>query len=384
LHVYPEELGSSPFHLRCGNIFYFFSGFHVQVFKGRRYDMKLFQCGNCSQVLHFENTRCVSCGFWVGFDSFALRLVSFQTGERSYCKNFQAGVCNWLLDPRSDSRFCKACELNHYIPNLKSVDSHKGWREIEVAKHRLIYSLLRLGLPLQNKVNAPDTGISFHFIDADQVVPEDAETTTGHDNGIITISIDEADPAKREQARLNMHERYRTLLGHLRHEVGHYYWDRIICHSPDRLNRFRAHFGDESADYSEALETYYQNGPKNNWNQQFISAYASSHPWEDWAETWSHYLHLTDVMETANALGVSLNPHVAPSENHLSMVADVDPYLPIHFESFLQQAVALTFAVNSLNRSMGQPDLYPFILNTAVKRKLTFIHEVLKDVRGRF
>jgi len=346
--------------------------------------MKLFQCGNCRQVLHFENTRCERCGFSLGFDSFTLNLISFQAGERSYCKNHQAGVCNWLVEPNSRSRFCKACELNHYIPNLKDVDSHKGWRQIEFAKHRLIYSLLRLGLPLQSKMMAPDTGISFHFIDADQVVPEDAETMTGHNNGVITIAIEEADPAEREQNRVKLKERYRTVLGHLRHEVGHYYWDLLIRPSPHRLARFRSQFGDERVDYSEALTRHYKNGPQPQWTQNFISAYASSHPWEDWAETWSHYLHLTDVMETANALGVSLKPHVANQDNGLSMIADVDPYLPIDFEAFLQKALSLTFAVNSLTRSMGQPDLYPFILNNTVKRKLTFIHEFLKEVRGNF
>lgn len=346
--------------------------------------MKLFPCTNCGLVLHFENTRCEHCGYVVGFDSDALQLVSFQAGERVYCANAEVGVCNWLVPQGSDSKFCRACQLNHYIPNLADVQSHQGWRDIEFAKHRLMYSLMRLGLPLVSKAVDEDRGMAFDFIDSDQVVPEDAEATTGHSHGTITIAIDEADPSQREKNRVSMKERYRTLLGHLRHEIGHYYWMYLIKDHPTRHPRFRDVFGDESADYGEALKRHYKEGPAAQWGESYISAYASSHPWEDWAETWSHYLHLTDTMETAHALGVSLDPSVASDRHRISMVADVDPYEPLDFEIFLNQAVALTFAVNSLNRSMGQPDLYPFILNDPVRQKLTFIHELMQEVRGGF
>ncbi|WFB37773.1 putative zinc-binding metallopeptidase [Kiritimatiellota bacterium B12222] len=343
--------------------------------------MKLFQCEQCGQVLHFENTKCERCGFQVGFEASTLQLRSFTQNDRRYCKNHGFGVCNWLVATDTTSPFCTACKLNHYIPNFQDDESLKGWREIEYAKHRLVYSLLRLGLPVKNKSTDPNTGLSFDFIDPDQVVPDDAETMTGHQAGIITIAIGEADPVVRERNRVNMKERYRTLLGHLRHEVGHYYWDLLIRPFPDRLKSFRVHFGNESRDYAEALHQYYNQGPRPDWSQHYISAYASSHPWEDWAETWSHYLHLVDSMETAYALGVSLSPRLGDQENPMAMVADIDPYLSIHFDGFLNKAVALTYALNSINRSMGHSDVYPFILNPAVKQKLSYIHNVLQEVR---
>mgnify|MGYP000728260057 CR=1 FL=1 len=343
--------------------------------------MKLFQCENCGQVLHFENTKCERCGYKVGFEPMSLQLRSFKGNERRYCKNHEQGVCNWLVNPESSTTLCKACELNHYIPNVQDADIRKNWRDLEFAKHRLVYSLLRLQLPLNSKSVEPESGLWFDFIDPDQVVPDDAETMTGHQGGKITLSLQEADPAEREKNRVNMKERYRTLLGHLRHEVGHYYWDLLILPFPHRLKSFRAHFGDESNDYGQALKNHYHQGPPPDWNRHFISAYATSHPWEDWAETWSHYLHLIDTMETANALGVSTSPRVEDQASAMAMVADVDPFLPIDFDSFLEKAVALTYAVNSLNRSMGQLDLYPFILNPTVKQKLTFIHNLLLEVR---
>ncbi|MDF3128518.1 putative zinc-binding metallopeptidase [Kiritimatiellaeota bacterium B1221] len=343
--------------------------------------MKLFQCENCGQVLHFENTSCEQCGYQVGFESSTLQLRSFQPSERRYCRNYEPGVCNWLQEPDATSDLCMACELNHYIPNVKDPEVKKNWRDIEFAKHRLVYSLLRLELPVNSKTADPENGLRFDFIDSDQVVPKDAERMTGHLSGKITLAIEEADPAVREQNRVNMKERYRTLLGHFRHEVGHYYWDLLILPFPERLQAFRDQFGDESIDYGQALEKHYQTGPPPQWNQNFISAYASSHPWEDWAESWSHYLHLVDTMETAYALGVSINPQIENQTEIMTMVADADPYLPIHFEDFLQNAVALTFAVNSINRSMGQLDLYPFILHPPVKQKLTFIHNLLKEVQ---
>lgn len=282
------------------------------------------------------------------------------------------------------SDLCLACELNHYIPNLQDTKSLEAWRAIEVAKHRLIYSLLKLQLPVHSRRRGLGKGMTFDFIDPHHVVPSDAETTTGHTNGKITISLGEGDPAERERNRMNLRESYRTLLGHMRHEVGHYYWDVLISSTPDRLQRFRQVFGDETLDYKKALEYYYAQGAPAGWNQNYVTAYAASHPWEDWAETWSHYLHLTDVMETAHALGVSIHPAMdADGSKDISMDADLDPYLDLDFAGFLKKALSLIFAVNSINQSMGQPDLYPFVISSGVKEKLTFIHELLKEQRNR-
>lgn len=358
--------------------------------------MKLFQCNGCGQVLLFENTVCVQCNSAVGFEPNALTLFTLapvnggymqlnnpQSPTWVYCKNYQQGVCNWLVKSNSATGLCKACELNRYIPNIKDISNLEGWRALEFAKHRLVFSLLRMQLLVASKQNAPQTGMTFDFIDTHTKVPEDAESLTGHSDGLITITLQEADPVQREQTRVDMHERYRTLLGHLRHEIGHYYWDLLIAPNDHWLQRYRTQFGDERVDYGQALEQYYQQGAPSNWNQQFVTAYASSHPWEDWAETWSHYLHLADSMETAQALGISVRPSIESSGGGLSMVADIDPYAPIDFDIFLEKSLALTFAANSLNRSMGQPDFYPFILSAGVKEKLQFVHELLASVRGQ-
>lgn len=358
--------------------------------------MKLFQCNSCGQILLFENTACEKCGSAIGFEPTALTLITLAPADGGYtqlnnpqsitwryCKNYEQGVCNWLVESHSSSELCMACELNRYIPNVKDIDNLDGWRSLEFAKHRLVYSLLRMQLPVISKQEAPESGMTFDFIDTKAEVPEDAESMTGHADGQITITMGEADPVQREQTRIDLHERYRTLLGHLRHEIGHYYWDVLIAPKDHWLQRYRVQFGDERQDYGKALEQHYEQGPPHNWNEEFVTTYASSHPWEDWAETWAHYLHLADVLETAQAMGISVCPALDEVNGGLTMVADIDPYAGISFDDFLEKSLALTFAANSLNRSMGQPDLYPFVLSAAVKNKLGFIHELLVSARSQ-
>ena len=356
--------------------------------------MKLFACTRCGNILHFENTSCERCGCAVGFHVPTLELMTLIPHDRgeglaewshpegnawTLCRNHSQGVCNWLVDASSASGLCMACELNRYIPNIDSIEKREGWRSLEFAKHRLVYSLLRLKLPVQSKIHAPSSGMVFDFIDTNQVVPADAEHRTGHADGQITITLDEADPVRREQTRVEMGERYRTLLGHLRHEVGHYYWDLLIYPHSERLNRFRSLFGDESFPYAQAIQTYYQQGATDGWNQSFVTRYASSHPWEDWAETWAHYLHLVDLMEMGSSLGMSLSPPLDREDGGLSMAADLNPYVEMDMEAFLRKAQALAYGANSLNRCMGLPDLYPFLLTPVVKEKMSFVHQVIRE-----
>jgi hypothetical protein len=354
--------------------------------------MKIFQCDHCGHVLLFENVKCERCKHIVAFEPKTLRLITVESHDGylieinkphgykwKYCKNKEQLVCNWLVESRSESGLCLACELNRYIPNIGSIESLDEWRSLEFAKHRLVYSLLKHQLPVLSKKTSHDSGIVFDFINTKQVVPKDAHTMTGHAAGKITITMNEADSVQREQAKKDMKERYRTLLGHLRHEVGHYYWDVLIRDNHEWLEKYRDVFGDERADYAKALQHHYDNGPAHDWNEKYVTEYASSHPWEDWAETWSHYLHLTDIMETAVALGVTINPSHGDRNESLAMTAEVDPYGQMDFDDFLQKALALTFAANCLNRSMGQPDLYPFVLTSGVKDKLRFIHNLLKE-----
>jgi hypothetical protein len=346
--------------------------------------MKLFTCTHCGQLLYFENSRCEKCQFPLGFEAGQLQLRAlvplendnFQLyGETSalytYCKNHEYDACNWLVPSDSATPFCIACSLNRTIPNLSEPDYLLRWRKLEVAKHRLVYSLLRMSLPVVSKAVDPTAGLWFDF-KADENA-NGPKVLTGHDNGLITINIAEADDIEREMARRAMAELYRTLLGHFRHEVGHYYWDRLIADTA-YLAGYRQLFGDEQHDYGEALKRHYAQGPPPDWMQHYISAYASSHPWEDWAETWAHYLHIVDTLQTAHAFGLRVHPEAADDQLHADIIEE--PYAQPDFQRIMAQWLPLTFAMNSLNRSMGQPDSYPFIIAPAVVEKLAFIHAV--------
>jgi hypothetical protein len=289
-------------------------------------------------------------------------------------------VCNWLVPAVGEKTLCRACELNGTIPNLDNPHHLKAWQKLEYAKHQLVYSLLRLGLPLQSKSEAPDTGLSFDFLSDDLSNQERNGVMTGHAQGLITINLAEADSAHRERTREQMGESYRTLIGHFRHEVGHYYWERLVNSDASILERFRMLFGDERANYSEAIRHYHETGPAADWRQRFVSAYSSAHPWEEWAETWAHYLHLVDTLETAHAFRVSINPHLREPAA-LDMQADFNPYAQPDFEAIVAACLPLTFAINCLNRSMGQPDLYPFVIPPPVIEKLGFVHQLLQKYK---
>jgi len=290
-----------------------------------------------------------------------------------YCINAQQGNCNWLIPSNSIFSYCLACDLNRTIPPLISPQYKDRWDKIEFAKHRLVYSLLQLNLPIQKKINDGIEGIAFDFMV--DLLPEE-KVMTGHDLGVITLNIDEADEAELTKHKLNLGEKYRTLLGHFRHEIGHYYWDVLIQNS-SFLSEFRRFFGDETVDYDLALETYYNSAPILNWENQFISVYASAHPWEDWAETWAHYMHVMDTLETAYWFGVELNTGKF-NLNNFNVTINVDPYTVSDFKLLFNMWVPLTFAVNNLNRSMGYSDFYPFVISETIVEKLSFIHNVCK------
>src|SRR5450432_1760126 len=332
--------------------------------------MKLYTCSNCHSLIYFENNICLHCRYTLGFEATSLSMLTLVTEKNNlfenikdkeqkfhFCKNAEYGTCNWIIPADQESVFCQACDLNRIIPDLNNNENLKRWKNIEIAKHRLVYSLLRLRLPVKKKIADEEAGIAFDFM-ADTSPKE--KIMTGHDNGIITLNIDEADEAERVKHKLDLGERYRTLLGHFRHEIGHYYWEVLIKNS-DLIEKYRALFGDEEKDYSDALEIYYKNGAPSNWSEHFISPYATSHAWEDWAETWAHYLHLMDTLETASSFGIRIQQ---------------DPYDITDFNQIIKWWLPLTFAVNSLNRSMGYSDFYPFVISNPVVKKLQFIHEL--------
>jgi hypothetical protein len=233
---------------------------------------------------------------------------------------------------------------------------------------------MRLRLPLATRLEDPN-GLAFDFL-SNPIGASEAQSRvmTGHASGLITLNVAEADDPERERQRKSMGEPYRTLLGHFRHETAHYYWDRLVADSP-RIDDFRRLFGDEREDYEASLQRYYANGPMPDWPERFVTSYASSHPWEDFAETWAHYFHMIDTLETAFAFGLRLRPKVAKGAD-LSTAVDFDPYVS-EMDRIIDAWLPLTFAANSLNRSMGQPDLYPFIVPPPVIWKLTLIHDLI-------
>ena len=355
--------------------------------------MKLFECQFCGQPLYFENARCESCGRRLGFLPSNQEISALEwNGEawtalaepdRSFrfCANAESDACNWLIPADSLDRYCLACRHNRVIPNLSQPQNIERWRRLEAAKRRLFYTLLKLDLPIASRMEDPK-GLAFDFLSDPAEGTRQAPTVlTGHDNGLITINIAEADDAERERRRHAMGEPYRTLLGHFRHEVGHYYWDVLVWSDASR-ERFRAIFGDERQDYGAALQAHYANGPPPDWQSEFVSAYATAHPWEDWAETWAHYLHMVDTLETAKAFGLSVRPRISRGPE-LSSAIDFDPYHVSDLNRLIAAWLPLTFAVNSLNRSMGQPDLYPFVLAPTVIGKLAFVHGRIYQATGR-
>jgi hypothetical protein len=344
--------------------------------------MRLFTCPHCSQVLYFENTRCERCGFSIGYapDAFAMLAresesggdwIPAQEGLRR-CENAQYDACNWVLAEDDPGPFCLACSHNRTVPDLSVPDNVVDWRRLEAAKRRLFYAITRFGLPHPTRAEDPEHGLCFDFL-AD--APAAPKVLTGHDNGVITIALREADDAERTKLREQMGELYRTPLGHFRHEIGHYYWD-VLVRDGGKLDECREIFGDDRADYNEALKAHYARPAPAGWQDTYVSVYASSHPWEDFAETWAHYLHIVDTLEMAAAFGISVNAQVT-RDPILHADMRFDPYRANNIETLMEAWLPLCFAVNSLNRSMGQTDLYPFIISPAVAAKLDFVRRLV-------
>lgn len=328
--------------------------------------MRLFAC-ECGARVFFENSLCLACSRELGFMPDVLKMASFpagaviatQHGEYRKCANYaHEGVCNWLVPSASQSPLCQACELNRVIPNLSEPENRALWSEVEKAKRRLVYALNCMQLPVVPKSRDPEAGLAFDI----KAEEGDQSVLTGHSDGLITLALREADAAEREQIRLQLKERYRTLLGHFRHEIGHYYWDRLV-RDGDSLSEFRELFGDESTDYSAALKRHYAAGPQV--HEDFISSYAAAHPWEDFAETFAHYLHMTDTLETAGQFGFT------------SEALQGQPAYSQDLETLLAEWMKFSVALNSLNRSMGAPDAYPFAISARVAEKLGFVHRLV-------
>lgn len=326
--------------------------------------MKRFTC-SCGSHVYFDNAQCTACNRILGFDPISMDMVAVEdTGdgtllgdngrEYRHCRNrIEYDVCNWFTDGAIQG-FCKACGMNEVIPDLGVPGNKLLWYRLELAKRRLLYSLLGLRLPMT--ANGVRNDLRFHFLEDRRRNPNAPEdfVSTGHSDGVITINIAEADTIARNRMRRHMQERYRTLLGHFRHEAGHYYLDYLVKGADAEFARL---FGDPTVDYAASMRRHYESGPPPHWELSYVSAYASSHPWEDWAEIFAQYLHITDTLDTMS--------WAMPRQSSGDWIHD-----------WLEQSVGL----NEICLSLGVNKAYPFVLNESTIGKLRFIERRIRAV----
>ena len=361
---------------------------------------RAFSCA-CGRPVFFRNSECLACHRPLGYAATRGLLLALEpapsrasrSGWReagaparrapryARCANLDsAAACNWLLDAAevmAGFSLCRCCRLTRTRPDLSQPNAGLWWCRIEQAKRRLVSSLIGLGLPVQSRTEDAEQGLAFDLLLGP---PEGPAVVTGHADGVITLDVSEADDARREARRHELGEPYRTLLGHLRHETGHYYWQRLV-EPTDWLGTCRELFGDERQDYAEALQRHYANGPPPDWGQRFVSAYASAHPWEDWAETWAHYLHLVDTLDTARSFGLDGERVELSYERFDADLVKSEPDAA-SFLQLINSWMELTGVLNELSRSMGVADFYPFVLSAPAVRKLHLVHRIVQGARA--
>lgn len=342
--------------------------------------MRTFSCPTCGVLVVFENSRCLTCGTGLAYDRAWRTFVAVAPDDPRRCANLHLAGCNWLAagpGPDGERALCECCELTRTRPNDSDRPALVAFGRAEAAKRRLLFQLDDLGLPVVGRDADPERGLAFDLLSS-----ATGPVVTGHADGIITIDLAEGDDGHREALRVRLAEPYRTLLGHFRHEVGHGYWMVLVEDRP-ALPVFRALFGDERADYGSALARHYADDPPPYWAETHVSIYATAHPWEDWAETFAHYLHIRDTLQTAASYGII----VAGPEADVT----VDPTAPLvavpalgardtdDFDALIDTWLPLTYALNAVNRSMGKDDLYPFVLSPTVLEKLRLVHSLIRS-----
>jgi hypothetical protein len=339
--------------------------------------MRDFNCPNCGQRLAFENSLCLNCGSRLGFslDDMALLVIAsgadsehggaVDSSQYRLCANLHLAECNWLVEKGPIKKLCRSCVLTRTRPNDNDTKALAAFAAAENAKRRLIVELHELKLPIVGRDQDPEYGLAFDLLSSEQ-----EQVMTGHHNGVITLDLAEGDDVHREQLRVEMDEPYRTLLGHFRHEIGHYYFYRLVGPSQAYSQRFRELFGDPDADYQAALDRHYNEGPPPGWEDIYVSSYATMHPAEDWAETFAHYLHIRDALDTAAAFGFA------------SAGATFERRVlgPSGFDTIIEIWLPLAWALNMINRSIGKEDLYPFVLPARVLDKMRFIHLIIDEI----
>jgi hypothetical protein len=345
--------------------------------------MRCYTC-TCNNRLFCDNSLCLACGSELGFCPQCCNLVAlvpqpnglFRCGnpncssDLEKCFNYwQHHVCNRCLVPSTAAgeHFCDCCRFNATIPDLSLPGNWQRWVDLEAAKRRLFYELRLLGLPFGTKADGIEPSLAFDFkgdaIPANEQwrpIGNSAKVLTGHNDGLITINIQEADSVEREKLRVNMRESHRTLIGHFRHEIGHFYWDVLV--RGRREDECQAVFGDHHRSYDEALQAYYRQGPLPNWQQNYISAYSTMHPWEDFAETWAAYLDMISTLDTVSNVGFR---------------GETDP-VHADLDAMVRRLQELTIALNEINRNQGLLDVIPEIYVGPVVDKLRYIHQLVQ------
>jgi hypothetical protein len=380
--------------------------------------MKTFKC-DCKdhQILFFESSVCIACERVVGLDDKFDNVEPYDLDETSgqYFKALDPEIRYQKCDNHADYKTCTgmvnlntfvpvegedevlcfACRFNDTIPDLSIVEHIPLWKKMEAAKRRALYTLKSMKLPLATIAQNPDSGLSFDFTTdrdvsdhfASRLMNQDT-VFTGHDCGHITINLAEADEVARSHTKLAMGEKYRTLLGHFRHELGHYYFDKLIAGSPQKHALCKQYFGDDELSYKDAMDKHYKGGAPENWRDSYISEYATMHPYEDWAETWSHYMHIMDTLQTAKNFSItgSTIGNAEETEEVEDLTLPQDAYFfsaQTSITNILDTWMDFAIILNSLNRSMGMSDAYPFVLTQPVRTKLSFIHHAIHDRLNR-
>jgi hypothetical protein len=329
--------------------------------------MRDFACPNCGQRLAFENSLCLGCNNPIGFDlvlrEFAILRsdgVTTAAPARRMCANLNVAGCNWLVPADVRGLLCRSCSLTRTRP-ADGDPALPTYAEAEAAKRRLVVELIELGLPINDRVADPDRGLTFDLLSS-----QHEPVITGHDEGVITLDLAEGDDVHRESLRISMDEPYRTLLGHFRHETGHYFFFVLAETGPARAE-FESLFGDPDLDYQAAIDRHYSQGAPAGWEDTYVSSYATMHPAEDWAETFAHYLHIRDTLDTAAAFGFA--PAGATATHPLAGDAG--------FDRMIELWLPLAWSLNMINRSMGHQDLYPFVLPPQVLNKMRLVHKLV-------
>ncbi|MEJ1155589.1 zinc-binding metallopeptidase family protein [Microbacterium marmarense] len=333
-------------------------------------------CPHCRRFVYLDTLVCPNCTTQLGYDLASRQFHSVVDGQvaidsnlRFTCSN-REWLCNWLVADDASAGRCYSCRLTRRKPDANDTVALEALAKTEESKRRLVLQLGDLGLPI-----APwylhEGGLGFDLISS---LSDGKRVTIGHANGIVTVDLAESLDDRREGLRVSLGEPYRTMLGHLRHEVGHYFQGVLLRDDSD-WDQCRNLFGDERASYQDAIKRHYALGAPEGWQSSFISEYATMHPWEDFAETFAHYLHITGTLNTAAVLGIRLDESVSRLRD--TDVVPIDSYQSEPVERLLSDWEWMSEAFNRVNRSMGFGDLYPFDIVGSIARKLAFVHRLV-------